>query len=80
MRLARTFKIAQVFFRYRLDTLLPAESIPWLVRIVLSVLTLGAKPQMSRGQRLRKALEELGPIFVSLVSSCLPGAICCLLM
>ena len=64
MRLARTFKIAQVFFRYRLDTLLPAESIPWLVRIVLSVLTLGAKPQMSRGQRLRKALEELGPIFV----------------
>ena len=64
MRLARTFKIAQVFFRYRLDTFLPAESIPWPIRIFLSPLALGGKPQMSRGQRLRKALEELGPIFV----------------
>jgi ubiquinone biosynthesis protein len=64
MRLARTFKIAQVVLRYRLDTFLQVDSAPWTLRMLLAPLALFGTPTMPRGERLRKAFEELGPLFV----------------
>jgi ubiquinone biosynthesis protein len=63
-RLARGFFIAWVIFRYGLDELvLTSFQKPWLTRGV-RVLTIGRKLDAPRGQRLREALERLGPIFV----------------
>jgi len=62
--IARSFTIARVFLRYRLDQLLPAERRPLLLRAVFAPLKLLPQSRLSRGERLRRALEELGPIFV----------------
>lgn len=63
-RLARGVFIAWVIFRYGLDELvLTSFQKPWLTRVV-KVLTIGRKLEAPRGQRLREALERLGPIFV----------------
>lgn len=60
----RTWAIVAVVLRYGLDELvLSGFDHPWLRRLC-SVLRLGRKLDAPRGQRLRKALEELGPIFV----------------
>lgn len=64
--LFRAWRIGKVLLRYRLDTLLvgtPAErwlrlAKPFVPRAQADV------AQLSRGQRLRLALQELGPIFV----------------
>ncbi|WP_237057514.1 ubiquinone biosynthesis regulatory protein kinase UbiB [Microbulbifer sediminum] len=64
MPLKRSFTIARVFVRYRLDTLLPAERRPLWLRALWSPLALLPAPRAARGERLRRALEELGPIFV----------------
>ncbi|MFC3284381.1 ubiquinone biosynthesis regulatory protein kinase UbiB [Litchfieldella rifensis] len=55
-----------VITRYRLDTLIPMERLPWLLRLLflLSPLRLFPVGPRSRGERLRLALETLGPIFV----------------
>ncbi|GGX97373.1 putative protein kinase UbiB [Litchfieldella qijiaojingensis] len=55
-----------VITRYRLDTLIPLERLHWLPRLIfiLSPLRLFPVGQRSRGERLRLALETLGPIFV----------------
>ncbi|MEP5763958.1 MAG: ubiquinone biosynthesis regulatory protein kinase UbiB [Halieaceae bacterium] len=63
MRLA---KILRVFSRYRLDSFIQLEQLPasrrWLLRCApWRLLPLG---DLSRGQRLRMALEELGPVFI----------------
>src|SRR5256885_14527632 len=51
-------------FRYGLDELvLSSFEHPWMRR-ARAVLTLGRRLDKPRGQRLREALEELGPIFV----------------
>ena len=64
MSLPRLLRIILVVLRYRLDELVlsgidhpVAYRLLWLVR-------LGSRPKMPRGQRLRLALETLGPIFV----------------
>jgi ubiquinone biosynthesis protein len=64
MSLPRLARIVMVVWRYRLDELVlsginhpTAFRLLWLVR-------LGSRPTMPRGQRLRLALESLGPIFV----------------
>lgn len=63
-RLYRGFFIAWVVFRYGLDELvLSSFDNPWLQRLA-RVLTVGRTLAEPRGQRLRKALERLGPIFV----------------
>lgn len=66
IRLRRLFKIARVAMRYRIDKLLPQDKLPTAVVLLLkfSPLRLWPAPKMSRGERLRRALEDLGPVFV----------------
>lgn len=58
----RVYKIARVAIRWRLDEITPAavlfSPLSWLRTPA------GMAAGMSRGMRLRKALEELGPLFV----------------
>ena len=63
MRLAR---IIRVFSRYRLDTFLDRERLPKSGRWLFSLAPWRLLPvgQRSRGERLRLALEELGPVFI----------------
>ncbi|MBW7471235.1 ubiquinone biosynthesis regulatory protein kinase UbiB [Marinobacter sp. F4218] len=65
-RLQRLFRIAWVFCRYRLDTFLPLAELPAPLKVffLLAPWHLFPKPKLSRGDRLRLALEELGPVFV----------------
>ncbi|WP_111494012.1 ubiquinone biosynthesis regulatory protein kinase UbiB [Marinobacter bohaiensis] len=65
-RLQRFFRIAWVFSKYRLDEFLPVAELPAPLRLLLILapwhwFPVGNRP---RGERLRLALEELGPIFV----------------
>lgn len=65
-RLSRTLKIIQVFARYRLDTLFLSLSLPWYVRVLVWLLPWrfvipASKPE---AERLRLALEALGPVFI----------------
>lgn len=66
LRLRRALTIISASVRYRLDCLIDADALPaplrWIVRF--SPLHLLPAPRASRGERLRRALEELGPIFV----------------
>lgn len=64
-RLMRLLEICRVAGRYRLDTLLPSEDTPALLRFVVRAnpWRLGAE-EGPRGERLRRALEELGPVFI----------------
>jgi ubiquinone biosynthesis protein len=63
MRLLRLARIATVVWRYRLDEIAVASlKNPTLVRVVRWT-TFGA-PREPRGERLRRALEDLGPIYV----------------
>ena len=65
-RLQRLFRIAWVFCRYRLDTFLPLSELPAPLKVffLLAPWHLFPKPKLDRGDRLRLALEELGPVFV----------------
>ena len=63
-RLSRGAFILLVVLRYGLDELvLSSFRHPWL-RLLTRVLTLGRNLRAPRGERLREALERLGPIFV----------------
>ena len=63
-RFFRGFTILWVVLRYGLDELvLSSFQQPAMVRLC-KVLTIGRKLDTPRGQRLREALEQLGPIFV----------------
>ncbi len=61
----RLFVILRTFARYRLDELLAklpgAGRIVWFLRLVPSLRT---ARDLSEGQRLRLALQELGPLFI----------------
>lgn len=63
-RIARLLTINRVFLRYRLDSFFRQQPLPWAIRLLLAPLTILPRPKASRGQRLRAALEELGPVFV----------------
>ena len=63
-RLARFGNIIKVVGKYRLDLLLDKSNLPWAIRLALSPAALFGSAKGSRGERLRKSLEELGPIFV----------------
>jgi len=64
----RLFRIQRVVIRYRLDDLLFALPLPWwllAVRFVLPWRWLPrSKAELSRGERFRLALQDLGPIFI----------------
>ena len=63
-RLFRGVTILWVALRYGLDELvLSSFDHPWL-RLFTRVITIGRRLDAPRGQRLREALERLGPIFV----------------
>jgi len=63
-RVYRSFFIVWVALRYGLDELvLTSFQKPWL-RVVARVVSVGRNLDAPRGQRLREALERLGPIFV----------------
>ena len=65
-RTLRLVKIFRIIGQYRLDELVNAESLSALPRIALrmSPWRLWGSPDLPRGVRLRKALEELGPVFI----------------
>jgi ubiquinone biosynthesis protein len=63
-RIFRSFFIVWIVLRYGLDELfLTSFQKPWL-RVIARIVSLGRNLQAPRGQRLREALERLGPIFV----------------
>jgi len=64
MSLLRALRILWVFGRYRLDTLLPRQSM--LLRVLIFCLPLRwfSSAQANEGRRLRLALEHLGPVFI----------------
>ena len=65
-RVLRLAKILRVAGKYRLDELLDSDRLPALPRtaLKLSPWRLSGAPELPRGVRLRKALEELGPVFI----------------
>jgi len=64
--LLRLLTIVWVTARYRFDTLLPREKLPIVLRLTFffSPLRILPEPKLSRGERIRHALIELGPIFI----------------
>ncbi|GGY86504.1 putative protein kinase UbiB [Cellvibrio zantedeschiae] len=60
----RFLTIIRIFSRYRLDELIPKQHLPLRARLLLSPCALFPAARLSRGERLRRACEELGPIFV----------------
>lgn len=65
-RARRLAKIMRIAGRYRLDTFFDSEQLPKWLRLSfrLSPWRLGPEPELSPGVRLRKTLEELGPVFI----------------
>ena len=63
-RFARGFFIVWIALRYGLDELVLSSFPNPALRLVARVLTVGRRLNAPRGQRLREALERLGPIFV----------------
>ena len=67
--MSRTLRLATILRtigRYRLDEFIATERLPMLARIALrlSPWRLYSAPDLPRGERLRRALEELGPVFI----------------
>ncbi|VUD40774.1 putative protein kinase UbiB [Thalassocella blandensis] len=65
--MSNLFRFLTIIFtiaRYRLDTLVNIENAPKRVKLLLLPLRIFPTPKESRGLRLRRAFEELGPIFV----------------
>ncbi len=60
----RFFVIVFTLMRYRIDLLLPNKTLPFWLKFFLFPLTIGTKSDINRGIKLRKSLEDLGPIFV----------------
>ncbi len=65
-RLHRFLSIVWVICRYRLDEFAPLTTLPLPLRILFLFAPwhFFPRPKISRGQRLRRALEQLGPIYV----------------
>ena len=64
IRLRRLAKIARVIGKYRLDKMVDKDRLPFAARALLAPAVLFGRAKAERGERLRMALEELGPIFI----------------
>lgn len=68
LAIRRLWRILRVTIRYRLDDLLFALPIPWHLRALQILMPWRWLPRapstLARGQALRLALEDLGPVFV----------------
>lgn len=64
MRLFRLLKIQYVAFQFGLDEFVLSHSRLKFLRVIVRTLTFWRKLDKPRGERLRLALEALGPIFV----------------
>ncbi len=62
--LFRSLRILRTALRYRLDELLPRDRLPWWLSVLLWFSPLLPSCKLTRGQRLRYFLEDLGPIFI----------------
>lgn len=67
--LTSVFRLLRIIFtviRFRLDVFIPFVLLPWYIRFTLgAVCSIGRKhARKNKGERLRLALESLGPIFV----------------
>ncbi|MCB1698600.1 MAG: ubiquinone biosynthesis regulatory protein kinase UbiB, partial [Halioglobus sp.] len=65
-RITRLVTIFRIVGRYRLDELVDTERLGRAPRLALALMPwrLHQVPQLPRGVRLRRALEELGPVFI----------------
>ncbi len=63
-RMLRSLFIAWIVFRFGLDQMVLGQFGGRGGRLLARLLTLGRRLETPRGQRLREALEQLGPIFV----------------
>lgn len=65
-RIKRLIVISWVISRYRLDEFIPLAPLPFGAKLLffLSPWHLFPKPKLTRGERIRLALETLGPIFI----------------
>jgi ubiquinone biosynthesis protein len=65
-RTLRLAKILRIIGRYRLDEFVDLEQLSTLPRVALALAPwrLQQAPDMPRGVRLRRAIEELGPVFI----------------
>ena len=65
-RLLRSVKILRVVARYRLDTFFDGMNLPFYLRVLLKLLPwrYTVTADLPRGERLRLALEALGPVFI----------------
>ncbi len=65
-RVVRLAKIIRIAGRYRLDEFTDTDRLPTAARLVLRLFPwrLHGKSELPRGVRLRRALEELGPVFI----------------
>ena len=65
-RIQRLIDITRIASRYRLDTLIEPAQLPWSLRLLLRLgpWRLSSVPAIDRGERIRLALEQLGPIFI----------------
>lgn len=66
MSLFRAIKIVRICARYRLDTLFPHNKLLLTIKLLASInpRCWSVCDRLSRGERLRLALETLGPIFI----------------
>ena len=64
IQVKRALKIMRVISIYRLDKLLDKRALPTFLRVLIAPAAFFGNTESNRGIRLRKALEELGPIFV----------------
>ena len=60
----RLLTILATFGRYRIDELLPDHTRPRALSWLLRPFHRSSTADLSRGERLRRALEDLGPIFI----------------
>jgi len=65
-RFLRLLKILRVFARYRLDTLVDTAKLPWYLQCIWYLMPWRylVSAKQPRAERLRLALEALGPVFI----------------
>ncbi len=62
----RSARILRVAARYRLDALIDKRRLPWALRALLAPLSVLPNNKAARGERIRLALQDLGPVFIKL--------------